>query len=135
MNAIFFSLLMAALLCSINVVSSLAFNAATSLVVTSTWMAYLTAICCLVHRRLFGLPLPPARWSLGRWGLPINLISIVFLVITFFCSIVPTTKPVSVSNFNWGAVVLGIIIIVAVVLFSLAGKRTYQGPVKLIKKM
>jgi choline transport protein len=37
---------------------------------------------------LYGEPLPPAKWSLGRWGVPVNVVALLFelfsTVISFF---------------------------------------------------
>ena len=51
-------------------------------------MTYVVSIGCVLWRRLFGEPLPPARWSLGKFGVPTNIIALLYqsfsTVISFF---------------------------------------------------
>ncbi len=52
-----------------------AFNAFNSLGTTSLLFSYNITIGCLIWRRLYGQPLPARRWSLGKYGMPLNIVS------------------------------------------------------------
>ena len=58
---------------------------------------YAISIGCVLWRRLFGEPLPPARWSLGIWGVPINLVAFLYQVLTTVISFFPIFNHTSVS--------------------------------------
>lgn len=44
---------------------------------------------------LRGPPLPPRRWSLGRYGLAINIISLAFILPLLFFAFWPVATPVT----------------------------------------
>ena len=56
------------LLSLINIGSTTALNAILALDLASLLCSYTICILCLVFKRLRGEVLPPAQWSLGRWG-------------------------------------------------------------------
>lgn len=56
----------------------IAFNIIASLFGISLLASYLVSILTLIYRRLKGDPLPPKVFSLGRFGLPINILTVVF---------------------------------------------------------
>lgn len=51
------------------------FNAIISLTTVALLFSYLLTISCVIWRRLFGEPLPRERFTLGKLGLPINIIA------------------------------------------------------------
>lgn len=94
LRAVFVSVIISSLLSLINIGSYVALNAINSLGVVSLLFSYTVTISCMVWRRLFGAPLPPARWSLGRLGLAINLASLAFILpLTFFAFWPVTVNP------------------------------------------
>ena len=63
--------------------SSLAFNIIASLFGVALLGSYLTSVSTLVYQRVRGHRLPTTRFSLGRFGLPINLATIAFDLFAF----------------------------------------------------
>ncbi|KAK5689275.1 hypothetical protein LTR17_026376 [Elasticomyces elasticus] len=63
--------------------SSLAFNIIASLGGVAILGSYLVSLSALVYQRLCGSKLPRTDFSLGRYGLPINLATIVFDLFAF----------------------------------------------------
>lgn len=51
------------------------FNAIISLTTVALLFSYLLTISCVIWRRLFGDPLPRERFTLGKWGLPVNIVA------------------------------------------------------------
>ncbi|TKA22255.1 hypothetical protein B0A54_18086 [Friedmanniomyces endolithicus] len=64
--------------------STVALNAITSLAGVSLLTSYIITISCLVWRRLYGSELPSRPWSLGRYGLPINIAALALLLPVWF---------------------------------------------------
>jgi amino acid transporter len=65
--------------------SSEAFNSILGLAGAAVQFSYTISIGCVLWRRFFGRPLPYARWSLGRFGIPINIAGCLFQA--FCCTI------------------------------------------------
>lgn len=78
--AVVVSFTVVVLLSLINLGSAVALNAINSLAAVSLLTSYMLTISCLIWRRLFGEPLPPRQWSLGKYGLAINCIALALLL-------------------------------------------------------
>lgn len=107
----------------------MALNAITSLGAVATLISYFITISCLVHRRMRGPPLPSHRWSLGRWGIIINVASLLFLAPLIFFLTWPLAQPVVASNMNWSSVMLVGVLIIAMIFYAIKGRHEYTGPV------
>ena len=80
--------------------SSVAFTAIILLGILAWAFTYELSILCLVWRRLYGAPLPPYAWSLGRAGLPINIAGSIHGFYLMFFVVIPPEYPVTAANFN-----------------------------------
>jgi amino acid transporter len=78
-NAIGLTCIVTCLLALINIGSSVAFNAIISLQIVALMFSYTISITCVLYRRIKHPELlPNARWSLGRWGVPINVVGVCY---------------------------------------------------------
>lgn len=70
--------------------SIIAFNAFISLAIVALMATYAISIGSVLWRRI-ALPetLPPVHWSLNKWGIPVNVIGLVYAVYAFFWSFWP----------------------------------------------
>ncbi|KAI7198282.1 amino acid transporter-like protein [Hortaea werneckii] len=109
-----------------------AFNAFNSLGTVSILSSYTITVGCLIWRRLFGKPLPPRRWSLGRWGLAVNMFSLCLTTPMLFFYVWPLYYPVTASNMNWSSAMLGGVTIIALVYYLVKGRHDYAGPVSFL---
>jgi amino acid transporter len=133
-NAVGLTCVLTCLLSLINIGSSAAFNAIISLQVAALMASYSVSISCVLYRRLFQPELlPPARWSLGRWGIPINIFGIGYVVFAFFWSLWPNGTPVNASSFNWSVVIFIAVMILTVVMYYFKGRKVYVGPVTTVE--
>jgi choline transport protein len=128
------SLTISALLSLINIGSSVALNAITSLGAVATLISYYITIGCLVHRRLYGAPLPPRRWSLGRFGLLVNVAALTLLTPLIFFLTWPLTTPVTAETMNWSSVMLAGVFIIATVYYFVQARKEYEGPVVHVRR-
>jgi amino acid transporter len=64
-------------------------NAIFSLNTGSLITSYMITIGCTILYRLRGHSFPPSRFSLGKWGLPINIAAMCYLVPVFIFSFFP----------------------------------------------
>ncbi|RMZ88889.1 hypothetical protein DV736_g3889, partial [Chaetothyriales sp. CBS 134916] len=111
-----------------------AFNAFNSLGTVSILFSYTITIGCLIWRRIFGKPLPSRRWSLGRWGLPINIISLCFTTPMLFFYVWPLYHPVTAQNMNWSSAMFFGVLIIAAIYYIFKGRHDYVGPVMHVKR-
>lgn len=128
------SFLITVLLSMINIGSTVAFNAIASLGTAALISSYIVSISCVCVKRWRGEKLPPARWSLGKFGAPINGFSILYLTLVFIFSFFPETAVVDAESMNWNILIYGFTIMFAIVWFFVRGRKQYAGPVEYIRK-
>ena len=94
---------------------------------------YIVSIGCLISKRLRGEPLPPARWSLGQWGLPINLFAFVYACFLIIFVFFPVEVPVTSETMNWTVVILAAVVLISGVFYVAHGRKVYTGPVAFVE--
>jgi choline transport protein len=135
LNAVFVSFVVTCLLSLINLGSAVAFNAIVSLTVGAILSSYIISISCVALRKIRkDHPLPRARWSLGKAGLTVNIIAVLFLLLIFVFAFFPLGTPVTPETMNWSSLIYGTIVVFAVVYFFVHGRKVYEGPVVLVKQ-
>ncbi|KAM7188891.1 Amino acid/polyamine transporter I [Naviculisporaceae sp. PSN 640] len=135
LNSVLLTFLITALLSLINIGSHVAFNAIGSMATTAILGTYIISFTCMVLRRLRG-PLPPCRWSLGKYGMFINLGAIAFLLIVWIFIFFPisTGEALTPETMNWNSVMFGGAMIFAIGYYFIVGKKKYTPPVMLVKR-
>lgn len=123
------------LLSLINIGSTAAFNAVASLAIGSLFMTYLFAIGCFIGVRIRTKHLPRARFSLGSFGLPINVFALAYLAFAIIFTFFPTTKQVTPVSMNWSILVWGSVVIFAILQYVIHGDRIYEAPVTRVQKL
>ena len=134
LNAVCVSFVITCLLSLINLGSSVAFNAIVSLTVGAIFSSYIISISCVALRKIRKEPLPHARWSLGRAGLPCNIIAVLFLLLVFVFAFFPLATPVKMETMNWSVLLYGAVVLFSLVYFYIYGRHAYEGPVVLVNK-
>lgn len=129
LNAIAASMPICIILALLNLGGSEVFNSIIGLLNGAVGLTYAISIACILWRRLFGEPLPPARWSLGRWGVPINLIAMLYQILTTIISFFPIFARVNAQTMNWGIAMFSGVMIIALINYLVLGRRVYAGPV------
>lgn len=122
------------LLVCINLGSSVALNAINSLGAVSILSSYFITISCLVWRRLFGKPLPPRRWSLGRLGIWTNIAALCVLTPLWLFAFWPLARPVTPETMNWSSALFGGVMVLATMFYWAYGRWVFTGPVVLVKR-
>lgn len=117
----------------INIGSTAAFNAMLSLSTVALMATYVVSITCVLIRRIKGQHLPPARWSLGRAGLLVNALALVYACWSFFWSFWPNAYDVNAENFNWACVLFVGLMGLGTVLYFTHARKVYDGPVAIVK--
>lgn len=134
LNAIFFSFIVTAILSLINLGSTVAVQAVSSLCGSLLLSSYTISVSTTLLRRFTGPSLPPRRWSLGRWGAIINIMALCFLGVVWIFSFFPLTEIVTTQTMNWNSAMFVTIVIVAMAYYFLKARHEYVGPVMLVKR-
>jgi choline transport protein len=121
------------LLALINLGSSVAFNAIVSLGVAALLASYIVSISCLRIKRWRDEPLPPARWSMGKFASSVETAAILFLVVVWVFTFFPLTKQVTLQTMNWSSAIFSGVVMMALVYYFVYARRIYVGPVALVK--
>lgn len=121
------------LLALIYIGSDVAFYAITSLFTVALLQCYVLSIACVLWRRIV-LPetLPHAPFSLGRWGIPMNIAAVIYGTWGFFWGFWPQEYPVTAGGFNWASPLFLATVVGAIVYYAVAGRKRYFGPVALV---
>ncbi|KAH7112914.1 amino acid/polyamine transporter I [Dendryphion nanum] len=133
-NAVIVSALCACVLHCINIGSSIAFNIILSAGSVALITSYMVSIGCVTWRRLKGLPLLESKFSLGKMGLPVNLLALSFMLLVYvFAFFPPVPHPVA-SGMNWAIVVYIGVLGIAGIYYVVRARHHYEGPVAYVRK-
>ncbi|EME38241.1 hypothetical protein DOTSEDRAFT_101821, partial [Dothistroma septosporum NZE10] len=94
---------------------------------------YLISIGCVLWRRLTNQRLSPARWSLGRWAIPINLFAFVYTAFPTVWCCFPPKLPVDAASANWSPLVWVAVVIVSMLGYLAYGEKHYTAPVEFVE--
>lgn len=70
----------------------------------------------------------PGPYNLGRYGILMNVIGLVFLVFTSITFNFPTLAPVNSGNMNYTSAAIGIIGLISIVTWIISGRKAFTGP-------
>ncbi|QIW98593.1 hypothetical protein AMS68_004111 [Peltaster fructicola] len=135
LNAILVTYAFTVLLSLINLGSTIAFNAIISLQLLALMATYAVSIGCILLRRIRRETLPPARWSLGRYGLLINAFAFFYSLFAIIFICFPVSLPVEAASMNWAIVMFVGVLSIALVYYYVHGHRVYHGPVVLVQTL
>lgn len=121
------------ILALISLGSTLAFNIIISINLVGTLLTYMVSIGCILSARWRGQQLPPARWSLGRLGAPVNAFAFLYAGTMLVFSLFPIQVPVTPDNMNWAIVIVSFVLLVSLTFFVFQGRKRYVGPVAYIE--
>lgn len=132
-NSIYLSSVVALLLCLITLGSETAFNVIISVSLLALMSTYMISIGCLLLRRIQGGQLPPARWSLGRLGLPVNAFAVGYSLFIVVLSCMPYSNPTTAVDANWAPAIWAAVILISVVAYIFHGRKKFTPPVIFIE--
>lgn len=118
------------LLALIDLGSTTALNAVLSLVTAGFYSSFLIAAVVFLWKRLSAPE--DIRWGpfcLHKFGLPINILAILWTMIGFFFSFWPSDAHPDSTNMNWSCLVYGATLILSTVFWFVHSRKVYTGPV------
>ncbi|KAJ5673813.1 amino acid permease [Penicillium macrosclerotiorum] len=106
-----------------------AFNAILSLSTLGLYISYLIPLILLVLKRFMAPQnIPQGTFSLGKFGLPMNLLATLFATYFVIFLPFPSTLPVTGENMNYAGPVLGFVMVFACGDWIFRGRHKWEGP-------
>ena len=109
--------------------SSTAFNAIISLTSIGLHISYILPIGFIMLRKIRGPPVAFGPFNLGKWDIPINLFSLVYLFFVIIWMPFPTELPVTAANMNYAGPIMLAVIIGGVIDWFISGHKRFDFPV------
>ncbi|KAK3680175.1 hypothetical protein LTR78_000552 [Recurvomyces mirabilis] len=134
-NSIMFSLGILVIIALINIGSTAALNTIFALLTGATSFSYALSISCVMIKRLRREPLPPARFSLGKFGTPINMFAVAYVIVAAIASFFPVFNDPTATSMNWSILMFGGVFLIAVLDYAVRGRKHYVSPVQHVHKM
>lgn len=111
--------------------STAAFSAIISLSIVAIYTSYILPIVLMLRLRIIApKSIRYGPFNLGRWGIFVNVVGIVYSIYTSIFLLFPSQVPVTGMNMNYSVVVMMATVVFALGLWFLKGKREYRGPLK-----
>ncbi|KAI9660384.1 MAG: hypothetical protein M1821_009734 [Bathelium mastoideum] len=129
-RSLFLVVIVAAVLGCINIGSETAFQAFISLALIGHYTSYFLPIVLLVYRRFDKKEVPFGPWSIGRYGLFVNLFALAYLALITSFIVFPPFQPVSWGQMNYAGPIYGLSLVLCLAFWLIYGRKTYNGPVR-----
>jgi len=71
---------------------------------------------------------PPTPIPLGKWGLPINIAALIWLIPIFTFTLFPSVTPVTAVGMNYGCLLFGFVVVFSTVYYIIVGRHVYISP-------
>ena len=105
--------------------SSVAYGAVTSIAVIGLYIAY---VIPTFLRLRAGAAFQPGPWNLGRWGRPVAVIAVAWVVIITILFMLPPQYPVTGSTFNYTPVAVLVVLGFAGGWWLISARKWFTGP-------
>ncbi|KAJ0270652.1 hypothetical protein Brms1b_008505 [Colletotrichum noveboracense] len=130
-RAIIVTVFIVCALCLLNIGSSsyVAFGAITSLSSMALYISYAIAISSMLYARMSkaeGVEL--GEWNLGPFGLYINAFALIYTIYVIVFLPFPSTIPVTAENMNYCGPVMVFVLLLAIALWFVRGRKAWTGP-------
>jgi amino acid transporter len=124
---------MAVIIALINIGSASALGIILSIYNSALLASYSITISCILLHRLQGRRLPESRYTLGKWGMLINILALIYILPLFVFSFFPPTPNPTPITMNWAVVMVGGTIVLATAYYAVWGRKTYTPPTETIE--
>ncbi|CAA9964976.1 amino acid transporter [Pyrenophora teres f. maculata] len=134
LNSVLVSFSIAVGLSLINIGSTVAFSSVASLGTCALLSSYIVSISCMFIKRWNNEPLLSCKFSLGRAGIWVNGVSVVYLCVALVFAFFPTFPHPTPDLMNWNILIYGVVVAFSLIYFFLKGRKVYVGPVEYLSK-
>ncbi|KIX04956.1 uncharacterized protein Z518_05828 [Rhinocladiella mackenziei CBS 650.93] len=114
------------LLSLLNIANYTAFSVIIALSTFGLYQSYLLAIACMLYARFQGR-IEHGEWSLGRWGIPINIFAIIYSAYVMVFLVFPSFLPVDANTMNYALPINVFVLLISLVWWFVWGQRYWRG--------
>ena len=118
----------------INIGSTVAFNTVASMGTCAILSSYAISISCMFVKRWRKEVLLPSKFSLGRFGIWVNGMAVLWLCMAITFAFFPTVPHPTPDLMNWNVLIYGVVAIFSLTYFYVKGRKIYVGPVQYLNK-
>ncbi len=105
------------------------FNTVISIATEGFYLSYAMPLLARVISHFTGhAKVLSGPYTLGRWGIWMNIVGLVFLVFTSITFNFPTLSPVDSGNMNYTSAAIGIIGLISIITWATTGRKRFTGP-------
>lgn len=124
-RSVWLPIVMVMLLSLLNLANYTAFSVIIALSTFGLYQSYFIAIACVLHARLNNRF--SASWSLGRYGVAINIFALLYSAWVGLFMVFPSYLPVTAAYMNYALPINAFIWILAIVLWFAWGRTKWEG--------
>jgi hypothetical protein len=88
----------------------------------------------MVRKRVRGELLLPSQFSLGKWGLAVNFISLCYLSLTAVLILFLSVLNLAPIDMNWASTIFGCLVVFLMIYYFTYGRYTFDGLVAYCKQ-
>ncbi|KAK3716360.1 hypothetical protein LTR37_006510 [Vermiconidia calcicola] len=125
-RSIWLPIVIVMVLACLNIGSYAAFGAFIALASFALFTSYFIAIACMLRSRLQG-KVQYGGWTLGRWGVPINIFALLYTAYLCVFFVFPQYLPVTAEGFNYALPIFAGVCLIALVLWFAWAKKNWPG--------
>lgn len=125
-NALLLVAVLNALICILNIGSTVAVYAIISLAVLALYISYIVPTVFLVIRKIKGDAISPRRSLSNRLSLAINIFALVYAIFMIIWLPFPSYTPVTAETLNYAAPIWAGCMLFAVAYYVLGGHRRFR---------
>nr|OQO19071.1 hypothetical protein B0A51_14967 [Rachicladosporium sp. CCFEE 5018] len=134
-NAVIITLCTTIIVSLIIIGSSIAFNIILSICNVSLIASYLICIATFLAKRIRSKgDLPARKFSLGRFGLPLNIAALAWLSLLLVFLLFPAAPHPEPAGMNWACLMFGVVILFAFGWYAVRARHEYDGPMEYMRK-
>ena len=115
-------------------VATVAFNTIASMGTAAILSSYAISISCMFLKRWRREELLPSKFTLGRSGIWINGMAVLWLINAIIFAFFPTYPHPTPYLFNWNILIYGVVVSVSFMYFYARARKVYVGPVQYLNK-
>lgn len=102
-----------------------AYAAVTSIAVIGLFISYVVPVFLRVRQ---GNDFVPGPWNLGRWGMPVGIIAVVWVAFITVIFMLPQSSPVTASSFNYAPIAVLAVLGFAGIYWLVSARKWFTGP-------
>ncbi|XDG06829.1 hypothetical protein ABKA04_006444 [Annulohypoxylon sp. FPYF3050] len=106
------------------------FNTVISIAAEGFYVSYAIPLVSRLMSHFSGAPdrLKGSHWSLGRWGVPLNLIGACYLLFAAVTFNFPSAAPIDSENMNYCSAAVGLVTLISAATWVTGGRKNFTMP-------